>query len=133
MIGDLKLPAITQAGLATLQTTNNLTRSLAKPLYWAYEKRLYEQVLDGRKPQHLGLILDGNRRFAKAMRMNEQLGYEHGVRKVHEVLRWCVDLGIPHVTVYVLSTENFRRSSEEVSFLLDLFVRKSREFSAPDV
>lgn len=133
MLGDVSLPALTQAGLGKLQTTNGLTRFLSRPLYWLYEKRLYEQVLDARKPQHLGLILDGNRRFAKAMGMNERVGYEYGVRKVHEVLRWCVDLSIPHVTVYVLSTENFRRSSEEVSFLLDLFVRKSREFSAPDV
>src|SRR5690625_4303087 len=133
MTGDIRLPAFTQAGLATLKTTNELTRSLARPLYWLYEKKLYEQVAAARKPQHLGLILDGNRRFARAMGMNEQRGYEHGVRKVHEVLHWCVDLGIPHVTVYVLSTENFRRSSGEVSFLLDLFVKKSREFSRPDV
>lgn len=121
------------AGKALVEKASSFSRAFIRPLYWLYEKRLYEQVQDGLKPQHLGLILDGNRRFARAMRMNQRLGYEQGVRKAHEVLKWCKDLGIEHVTVFVLSTENLSRPAEEVAYLLDLFVERGREFSTPGV
>lgn len=120
-------------GRSVFDKTNAATRVLTKPLYWLYEKRLYEQVVAGRKPEHLGLILDGNRRFARAMGMNQRLGYEHGIRKAREVLDWCMELGIGHVTVFVLSTDNLSRPAEEVAYLLNLFVERGKEFSTPGV
>ncbi len=102
-------------------------RTLVRPAYWLYEKRLYQQVARDIMPQHLGLILDGNRRFARARGMDVRLGHEYGVHKVHDVLGWCLNLGIPHVTIFVFSTENFQRAPEEVDYLLNLFAQRCRE------
>lgn len=108
-------------------------RALARPIYWLYENRLYSQAVADSVPQHLGLILDGNRRFARARGMDVRLGHEYGVHKVHDVLRWCLNLGIPHVTIFVFSTENFQRAPEEVEYLLGLFAQRSRELLAHGV
>jgi short-chain Z-isoprenyl diphosphate synthase len=102
-----------------------LLRPLLHPLYWWYERRLMRQVAVGRVPAHIGLILDGNRRFARGIGLKAALGHQFGVDKLREVLEWCLDLGVRHVTLYVFSTENFSRSNAEVDYLLDLFVRES--------
>ncbi len=102
-----------------------LLRPLLHPLYWWYERRLARQVAAGPAPAHIGLILDGNRRFARGIGLKATLGHQFGVDKLREVLEWCLDLGVRHVTLYVFSTENFSRSNAEVEYLLDLFVRES--------
>lgn len=98
---------------------------LLYPLYRWYEHSLTKQVTDEKVPAHIGLILDGNRRYARDMGMEATLGHQYGVDKLRQVLEWCLDLDVHHVTLYVFSTENFGRSSEEVECLLDLFVRES--------
>lgn len=102
-----------------------LVHLLLHPLYWLYERRLARQVATGTVPAHIGLILDGNRRFARRKGLNAALGHQFGVNKLQEVLAWCLDLHVRHVTLYVFSTENFGRSEAEVECLLDLFVRES--------
>ncbi|MGH8147041.1 MAG: polyprenyl diphosphate synthase [Rhodanobacteraceae bacterium] len=102
-----------------------LFRPLLHPLYWSYERRLVRQVTEQAVPAHIGLILDGNRRFARSKGLEAMLGHQFGVNKLREVLAWCLDLGVRHVTLYVFSTENFGRSNAEVECLLDLFVRES--------
>jgi short-chain Z-isoprenyl diphosphate synthase len=102
-----------------------LLRPLLHPLYWLYELRLLRQVSAARVPAHIGLILDGNRRFARSKGLEATLGHQYGVNKLREVLQWCLDLGVGHITLYVFSTENFTRSKDEVECLLDLFVRES--------
>lgn len=97
------------------------------PVYWLYEQRLQGQVASGPVPAHIGLILDGNRRYARGIGIAARLGHEYGAEKLRRVLEWCLELGVRHVTLYVFSTENFRRPSEEVDYLLDLFVRESAE------
>jgi short-chain Z-isoprenyl diphosphate synthase len=72
------------------------------------------------------LILDGNRRFARSIGGDFRVGHELGVQKAYEVLRWCLDLRIPAVTVWVLSTDNLRRTPEEVGHLMATFVREAR-------
>ncbi|XP_023951077.2 dehydrodolichyl diphosphate synthase complex subunit DHDDS [Bicyclus anynana] len=74
----------------------------------------------GRIPQHLALIMDGNRRFARKVSMACKDGHSRGFDKLSEVLKWCLDLGIPEVTVYAFSIENFKRSQEEVDGLMEL-------------
>jgi short-chain Z-isoprenyl diphosphate synthase len=103
-----------------------LLRTLSHPLYWWYQKKLLARVLAGRVPDHIGLILDGNRRFARGIGLDVRQGHEFGVEKVHQLLEWCLELGIAHVTIFVFSAENFDRPTEEVEYLLDLFVRESR-------
>src|SRR5699024_2406215 len=58
--------------------------------------------------------------------LDARRGHEFGVEKVHELLEWCLEIGIQHVTTFVFSAENFDRPTAEVEYLLDLFVRESR-------
>lgn len=102
-----------------------LFRPLLYPAYRWYEHVLVRQATAGPVPAHIGLILDGNRRFARGMGLEATLGHQYGVNKLREVLEWCLDLDVRHVTLYVFSTENFGRSNAEVECLLDLFVRES--------
>ncbi|XP_013161683.1 PREDICTED: dehydrodolichyl diphosphate syntase complex subunit DHDDS [Papilio xuthus] len=77
-------------------------------------------VKSGRIPQHLAFIMDGNRRFAKKNSVQSSVGHHKGFDKLSETLKWCLDLGVPEVTVYAFSIENFKRSEEEVAALMDL-------------
>ncbi|XP_063823589.1 dehydrodolichyl diphosphate synthase complex subunit DHDDS [Ostrinia nubilalis] len=77
-------------------------------------------VKTGRVPQHIAFIMDGNRRYAKKHNENTAAGHSKGFDKLSETLKWCLDLGIPEVTVYAFSIENFKRSEDEVSALMDL-------------
>lgn len=103
--------------------------SLSQPLYWFYERRLLQEVRRGPMPRHLGLILDGNRRFARALGLSPTKGHEFGVHKAYEVLEWCLEMGIRTVTVWVFSTDNFGRSPEEVEELMRLFVREAERMA----
>lgn len=99
--------------------------TLAYPLYWVYERRLAGSLKRGKMPRHIGLILDGNRRFARRNGLEARHGHEFGVRKLKTFLQWCLEFGVGHVTLFVFSTENFKRAPDEVQYLLDLFVRES--------
>ena len=100
-------------------------KPLLYPLYRWYERVLARQVATEKVPAHIGLILDGNRRFARGIGLEATIGHQYGVNKLREVLEWCLELDVRHVTLYVFSTENFGRSPAEVECLLDLFVRES--------
>lgn len=107
-----------------------MARWLQHPLYWSYERGLLARILeDGHLPHHLGLILDGNRRFARGLGLDSKLGHHFGVDKAHEVLQWCLELGIPHVTIWVLSTDNLKRDPAEVEHLMRLFEREARNLA----
>ena len=72
-------------------------------------------------PNHVGIIPDGNRRFAKRLMENPSKGHEWGVNKIKTLFDWCKELGIRTVTIYSLSLENFHsRGREELDFLFDL-------------
>lgn len=85
-----------------------------------YEKVLLDQALKGIVPHHIGIITDGNRRYARNTGISENEGHIRGREKLEEVLQWCMDVGIRVVTVYGFSTENFRRDEKEVEFLFRL-------------
>jgi short-chain Z-isoprenyl diphosphate synthase len=88
-------------------------------LYYLYARRLARDIRGGPLPRHIGLILDGNRRHGRTLGIVEPRAvYDLGASKLDEVLEWCVELAIPTVTLWVFSTENFRRSPAEVSGLL---------------
>lgn len=72
-------------------------------------------------PRHIGIIMDGNRRWAKVQGLPTLEGHRAGYEKLKDVLDWCKEYGIPHLTVYAFSTENWRRAEEEVTYLMDLF------------
>ncbi len=75
---------------------------------------------------HIGIILDGNRRFAKKNKQQPWKGHEEGAKNVEALLNWCKELDIKEITLYAFSVENFKRSKEEVNFLMKLF---EKEFS----
>src|SRR5437870_12736304 len=88
-------------------------------LYYLYERRLLREIRERAVPRHLGLILDGNRRYALARGFVDPLeAYALGARKLDDVLLWCGELSIPAVSLWVFSTENFRREASEVSGIL---------------
>ena len=88
-------------------------------LYWLYAFRLRRQISSRPVPLHVGIILDGNRRYARKHRLNHpRTAYDLGAEKLDDVLAWCVDLGIPAVTLWVCSIDNLRRSKAEVSDIL---------------
>ncbi len=73
---------------------------------------------------HVGIILDGNRRFAKKLIREPWKGHEAGAKKVEELLDWCAELKIKQITLYCFSIENFNRSEKEIKFLMSLFKKE---------
>lgn len=74
-------------------------------------------------PNHLGIIMDGNRRWAKEQDLPSFEGHRRGYNKLKEAGEWCLDRGIKVLTVFAFSTENWKRSKKEVSCLMDLLHR----------
>lgn len=74
-------------------------------------------------PESIGIILDGNRRFAKEHGLSPLEGHERGGEKVREILEWAHEAGVKEVVLYAFSTENWKRSEEEVQHLMRLFER----------
>lgn len=91
---------------------------------WLYEKSLTRQVGQLPLPRHIGIIMDGNRRWGESKGLGKDLGHVFGAKKVEDVLKWCYDLGVKTVTLYVFSTENLKRSREEVELIFGLFKDK---------
>jgi tritrans,polycis-undecaprenyl-diphosphate synthase [geranylgeranyl-diphosphate specific] len=89
-------------------------------VYKLYESRLNSQIEGGPIPSHIGIILDGNRRWAQNHSLTVDLGHTQGADVVERLLDWCHEIGIKSITLYVLSTENLLRSSEEVAELYRL-------------
>jgi tritrans,polycis-undecaprenyl-diphosphate synthase [geranylgeranyl-diphosphate specific] len=84
------------------------------------DDKLLEQIKQEPVPNHVAIIMDGNRRFAKELGLSPNVGHLFGRDKIEEVLGWCFDLDIKNLTVYAFSTENFNRESAEVKTLMDL-------------
>ncbi|MGC8553893.1 MAG: polyprenyl diphosphate synthase [Candidatus Acidulodesulfobacterium sp.] len=90
-----------------------------KLAYFYYKKKLEREILKNKIPQHIGIILDGNRRYAKKCGFDDaSRGHRKGADKLYEVLSWCLDLKIKVVTVWAFSTDNFKRSRSEIDSLM---------------
>lgn len=75
-----------------------------------------------RIPRHIGIIMDGNGRWAKERNMARSMGHKAGVETIRRVIKECNRLGVKYLTLYAFSTENWKRSAQEVGFLMDLLV-----------
>ena len=95
-------------------------------IYKIYEKWLWYQVKGGTKPEHVAIILDGNRRWASERSLNPWIGHRYGADKIEDLLDWCLDLGVKSITLYAFSTENFRRSPKEVNEIMQIAEEKLR-------
>ena len=88
-------------------------------LYYLYERLLLRQVRGSDVPRHLGIILDGNRRYALERGVPDiREAYALGAEKLDEVLEWCDETGIRAVSLWVFSTDNFQRPPTEISGIL---------------
>jgi len=96
-------------------------------IYKLYEKWLWHQVKHNVKPEHIAVILDGNRRWALKRSLNPWVGHKHGAEKVENLLDWCLQLGVKSITLYAFSTENFRRPKKEIEELMQIFEEKLRK------
>ena len=72
-------------------------------------------------PKHIAIIMDGNRRWAKAKGKPAGFGHKEGAKVLEKIVRYANKIGIEHITVYAFSTENWKRAKEEVSTLMALF------------
>ena len=93
-------------------------------VYKIYERWLWNQVKEGDKPEHIAIILDGNRRWALNRSMHPWIGHHYGAKKTEELLRWCLKVGVKSITLYAFSTENFNRPAKEVEELMAIFKEK---------
>lgn len=101
----------------TIRTT------LLRPAYRLYEDRLVRRLDSGRLPRHVGVILDGHRRFARESGLADySAGYRMGMDRFVEFLNWCEGLDLPAVTGWLLSKENLQRPADELTPYFDVLV-----------
>jgi short-chain Z-isoprenyl diphosphate synthase len=101
-------------------------------LIWQFIYRIYERKLSGQvsaapKPRHVGIILDGNRRHARANGLNADETYAKGAAKLDEILAWSAELGIPMVTLWVFSPDNLNRPEAEIGSIFGALEAKMRQ------
>ncbi|MFQ9297094.1 MAG: isoprenyl transferase [Clostridia bacterium] len=72
-------------------------------------------------PKHIAIIMDGNRRWAKSKNMPVSFGHKEGAKTLEKIVRYANKIGIKYITVYAFSTENWKRTTEEVTALMNLF------------
>ncbi len=89
-------------------------------LYRAYERRLVEAMPPQSLPRHIGVMLDGNRRWARANGANTEQGHQAGADNISPFLGWCTDVGVEVVTLWLLSTDNLNRPANELEPLLSI-------------
>lgn len=89
-------------------------------IYPLYERRLIRQLADVDAPQHVGVILDGNRRWARSAGSTSAEGHRAGARKIIDLLGWCESARVKHVTLWLLSTDNLDRPASELEPLLEI-------------
>ncbi|MGD2201398.1 MAG: polyprenyl diphosphate synthase [Candidatus Bathyarchaeota archaeon] len=102
-------------------------------IYKVYQRWLHSQIDQDRLPEHIGVILDGNRRWASERSMIPWHGHREGAEKVRKLLEWCLDLGIKTITLYAFSTENFNRTQEEVDELMNIYEENLSELLESEV
>ncbi|MFY3742084.1 MAG: tritrans,polycis-undecaprenyl-diphosphate synthase [geranylgeranyl-diphosphate specific] [Candidatus Nitrosomirales archaeon] len=93
-------------------------------LYKIYEKHLEKEIKKGSAPNHVAIVLDGNRRWAKRHLYLPKVGHYRGADRVEDLIDWCNELGIKIITLYALSTENLERKDEELEYIFDLIEQR---------
>ncbi|GAA1137342.1 isoprenyl transferase [Ornithinicoccus hortensis] len=104
--------------------------SLRELLYRAYNRSLSKQLQADRVPRHVGVMLDGNRRWAKARGADTAHGHRAGADNIQPLLEWCDEAGVEVVTLWLLSTDNLNRSATELEPLLRIIEEVVAELAA---
>ncbi len=93
---------------------------LSDLIYRVYERQLATQIPPDRRPRHVGIILDGNRRWAEAQGSSSSAGHRAGAAKIVDFLGWCDEAGVEVVTLWLLSTDNLARPPVELEALVGI-------------
>ena len=99
-------------------------------VYGLYERRLAHDLSQGDIPRHVGVILDGNRRWATEQGSSSAAGHRAGAARIAEFLEWCDEIGVEVVTLWMLSTDNLNRPSEELDPLLRIIEGSVEQLAA---
>ena len=89
-------------------------------VYGAYERQVLRNLPKESLPRHVAVMLDGNRRWAKARGEGTATGHQAGADKIEELLEWCREAGVQYVTLWLLSTDNLKRAEDELAPLLKI-------------
>jgi len=106
--------------IGTMIYNSSIYKFVSRKIDEFRDLKLIEQIKHNTTPEHVAIIMDGNRRFATSFGLNPKAGHLFGRDKIEEVLDWCFELKIPNLTVYAFSTENFHRETDEVATLMKL-------------
>ena len=105
---------------------------LRAAVYSVYERRLRASLSGLPTPRHVAIMIDGNRRWARASGFEDvSQGHVAGARHIANLLSWCREAGVDHVTIWMLSTDNLSRPPEELEPLLRIIAGVADELSAP--
>ncbi len=107
-----------------------IKNAVKRVVYPAYEARLVRRLPTARLPAHVGVMLDGNRRWAKAAGADAAAGHRAGAANISPFLGWCEELGIEVVTLWLLSTDNLNRPRRELEPLLHIIEDVVAELAA---
>lgn len=107
-------------------------RGVRDALTRVYERRLARALVGADVPRHVGVIMDGNRRWARSIGMEDVAhGHRRGASKIVDLLGWCDDAGVQVVTLFMLSTDNLRRPEPELSALLRIIEDVAVDLAGP--
>ncbi len=95
-------------------------RGVRRVLIPVYEARVTRRLKAQRAPRHVGVMLDGNRRWARAVGADTAHGYRAGAANIEPLLGWCEEVGVEVVTLWLLSTDNLNRPAEELEGLMGI-------------
>jgi tritrans,polycis-undecaprenyl-diphosphate synthase [geranylgeranyl-diphosphate specific] len=103
-----------------LRRTAGLCSWLRGTAYGKYEKLLEDEILERSLPEHVAIIMDGNRRYARKIGVSTEGGHNYGAGITERVIDWCFDIGVKQLTLYAFSIENFCRPADEKEKLFQL-------------
>ncbi|KAL5706144.1 ditrans,polycis-polyprenyl diphosphate synthase [(2E,6E)-farnesydiphosphate specific] [Ranunculus cassubicifolius] len=105
--------------------SSSLSNCLNKDNVCTFMRKCLFRVLSvGSIPNHIAFIMDGNRRYARSVNLNEGEGHKVGSVALMSMLRYCYELGVKYVTIYAFSIDNFKRNPQEVESLMNLMQEK---------
>jgi short-chain Z-isoprenyl diphosphate synthase len=113
-----------------LLTVADWKRGLRRVLYPAYEARVVRRLPADQLPKHVGVMLDGNRRWARAVGQDAAHGHRAGAANIAPLLEWCEELGVTVVTLWLLSTDNLHRPADELEELLAIIEEAVADLAA---
>jgi len=114
---------------ATLDRIVETRDRISGPIEKVFASHIEREVLSHPRPRAIGIIMDGNRRWARAHGMDPWIGHRFGKEKVREMLRWCKRFGIRGLMLYAFSAENFNRPEPEVAEIMKLMRSGFRELA----